>query len=141
MYLMDSNILVYAADKRSPYHPKAKAFRDKAVRGEIAACVSSTVLTEFYAVVTDTKRVANPLNPSQALKEIEAYQRTLPVLYPTTIAMGKLGDLIEKYQIKGQDIFDAFIVATMLEHGVDRIYTANRKHFERYKEIHVETPL
>lgn len=140
MYLVDSNVLVYAADKRSPYHSKAKALRDKAVRGETAACVSSTVLTEFYAVVTDTKRVANPLSPSQALREIEAYRMMLPVLYPTAIAMDKLKDLIEKYQVKGQDIFDAFIVATMLEHGVDKIYTANRKHFEQFEEIQVETP-
>ncbi len=141
MYLLDSNILVYAADRESPYHAQVKSFRDKAVQGAISACVSPTVLTEFYAIVTDPKRVRTPLPPQNALQEVEMYRRALKVIYPSSVAMEKLKDLLSKYRTKGQDVFDLFIVATMLEHGVEAIYTINRKDFSRFDEIRVEGPI
>ncbi|MCS7197681.1 MAG: type II toxin-antitoxin system VapC family toxin [Candidatus Bipolaricaulota bacterium] len=140
IYLLDSNILVYAADRDAPYHREAKEFRDKAVQGQISACISPTILTEFYAIVTDSRRVRNPLSPGEALREVEAYSKALKVIYPSSAAIEKLKELIGKYKVKRQQIFDLFIVATMLEHNVDTIYTMNKKDFSQFSEIQVETP-
>jgi len=91
--------------------------------------------------VTDAKRVKNPLSPAEALRELEAYRKVLKVIYPSSVAMDKLKELIAKYKAKRQDVFDLFIVATMLEHGMDKIYTMNRKHFAKFDEIQVENPV
>jgi len=140
MILLDSNVLIYATDRQSPHHDACVSFRDRAIRGEIAACLSPTVLTEFFAVVTDSRRAVNPLSSSEALDEIAVYHRTFPLLVPGDAALDRLQTLIERYDIQGQDVFDAFILATMLSHDVRRICTFNRSDFERFREVEVETP-
>ena len=71
--LLDTNILVYAADETSPFHPAAKAIRKKGLRGEISLCICPQVLTEFFAIVTDSKRVSNPRTQEEAQIEIVKY--------------------------------------------------------------------
>jgi predicted nucleic acid-binding protein len=51
--LVDTNVLVYAADKTSPFHQPAKILRDKGEVGKTSLCVCPQVLNEFFAVVTD----------------------------------------------------------------------------------------
>ena len=46
--LLDSNVIVYAADKASPYHKISKSLRDKGVKGEVFLCVCPQVLVEFF---------------------------------------------------------------------------------------------
>ncbi len=139
-YLLDTNVLVYAGDRVSPFHDACRGFRDRAVRGEIFAVLTATVLNEFYAIVTDDRRVRCALSPEEALREIQGYRQTFRLIHPTDVALEHLGTLIERHVIRKQDVFDAFLVATMLEHGVEAIYTANLKDFERFEEIHVEGP-
>ncbi|MFH1146074.1 MAG: hypothetical protein V1736_00010 [Pseudomonadota bacterium] len=52
--------LVYAADERSPFHERSKDLRDRGLKGRISLCVFPQILAEFYAIVTDAKRVSNP---------------------------------------------------------------------------------
>jgi predicted nucleic acid-binding protein len=58
--LVDTNVLVYAADATSPFHHQSKQFRDKGLRGEIPLCIFPQIFSEFYAITTDPRRVANP---------------------------------------------------------------------------------
>ena len=51
--LLDTNVLVYAADETSANHPSAIALREKGLRGEVPLCVCPQVLNEFFAVGTD----------------------------------------------------------------------------------------
>jgi predicted nucleic acid-binding protein len=37
--LLDSNVLVYAADETLPQHEPARNFREKGLRGEVPLCV------------------------------------------------------------------------------------------------------
>lgn len=140
MVLLDTNVLVYAADRTAAFHQAARTFRDQAARGQQAVCVSPSVLNEFYAVVTDDKRVQRPLTPQAALNELRVYRNVFPVIHPGDSALNHLRDLIERYGIQGPHVFDAWIVATMLEHGVETIYTTDRKHFGRFREIQVVGP-
>ncbi len=67
--LIDTNILVYAADTTSPFHAASKTLRDRGMKGEISLCVTPQVLLEYFAVVTSPKRVTNPIEPEQAIEE------------------------------------------------------------------------
>jgi predicted nucleic acid-binding protein len=55
--LLDTNILVHAYNKSSPHQSKAGGIIRRAMRGEIEACLTAQVLFEFFAVVTNAKRV------------------------------------------------------------------------------------
>ena len=51
---------------------------------------------------------------------------TLPV--PLQIAE-IWGELVQRHAVIGQKVYDVQLVATMLGHGITRLYTYNRKDF------------
>lgn len=137
IYTLDTNILVYAADASFSLHSAACTVRDHAAaeHQEVRLCYS--VLLEFFAVVTDSRRVGNPLSPTEAWREVDAYLNTFEVLYPDEGSFAQLGKLANQYQITRQTIFDVLIVAMMIQHEVKGIYTDNRKDFATFDEIEV----
>ena len=139
---VDTNILVYRADQDSAFHLPSSNLINRGFRGDIALCLAPQNLTEFYAVTTSPKRVANPITPVEACVEIEKYiqSQNIRKIYQTTDLMSKLLELIDKYRPTQQQIFDLQLVATMLINDVTRIYTFNAKHFQPYQEIEVMTP-
>ena len=57
--MLDANLLVYAFYPKVPQHQPARQTLDQAQDENAGLCVTSQVLAEFYAVVTNPKRV-NP---------------------------------------------------------------------------------
>lgn len=137
IYTLDTNVLVYAADESFPLHSAAREVRDRAAAEHQNVRLCYSVLLEFFAVVTDSRRVANPLPPAEAWREVDAYLNTFEVLYPDERTFVELGKLGLRYQITRQTIFDALIVAMMIQHEVKGIYTDNRKDFATFDEIEV----
>lgn len=142
MVLLDTNILVYARDVYNPWFEKAKGIVDRAAKAELEACISLQNLLEFYAVVTSPKRVQNPLTPQEAKEDIEEYVSCPNIkklkIEETTIRLGI--ELAEKHSLTRQNIYDAQLVATMLENRVTKILTANVNDFSPFGEIEVEDP-
>lgn len=136
-YTLDTNILVYAADKSFPLHLQAVKIRDRAVLERGSVCLCFPVLLEFFAVVTDPARVRFPIKQDEAWEEVIAYVDAFPVVYPDERTWDELSKIVSQYGIGRQDVFDALIVALMIQHGVKGIYTANRKDFSRFPEIEV----
>jgi len=141
--LLDTNILVYATFSEDPFFKKAKKLRDKAMKGEIKTCITPQILSEFYAVITDPKRVSNPLSPELAKKEAENYFKSPSILkiYMKKTTVRKMLELAEKYQIKSQQIFDVQLVATMLDNNIRTVYTVNQEDFKKFREIKTLNPL
>ncbi len=68
LVLLDSNILIYAEQAEEAHHATAKSLRDRALTGEFKACISPQVLSEFFAIVTNPRRVNAPLTAERALE-------------------------------------------------------------------------
>ena len=142
MGLVDTNILVYRADQASTFHLPSINLINRGLKGDISLCLAPQNLTEFYAIMTDPKRVTNPIDPVTACVEIERYLQSQNIrkIYQTADLMSKLLELINKYPPTRQQIFDLQLIATMLVNDVTRIYTFNAKHFQPYREIEVIVP-
>ena len=140
--LIYSNILIYAHQSLSMFYEPAKALRDKGMDGEIMLCVCPQVLMEFYAVITNPKRVTNPFEPREAMSEVEKYLRTERIvkIYPGEDLVFRMIELFRKYEVRRYEIFDLQIVATMLSNGIKRLYTYNQEHFDRFTEVEVLIP-
>ncbi len=141
MVLLDTNILVYAANRDSEFHFIALQIREKTVTGETEACVSLQNLTESYSVIT-SRRVEHPLPPELAVIELNKYfeNEKIKKIYFDEVGFRILGDLIRKYKLIAQSIYDLQIVATMLAHGVTKIITANESDFQEIFEVEVQNP-
>ncbi|RLG32306.1 hypothetical protein DRN97_07675 [Methanosarcinales archaeon] len=68
--LLDTNVLVYGADESSPFHKDPKNIRDNALLGNVEICICPQVLMEFFAILTDPRRVKNPREPEEVTEEI-----------------------------------------------------------------------
>jgi predicted nucleic acid-binding protein len=141
--LLDTNVLVYAADASSPFHEAARQLRDCGGRGEIPLVVSPQVLLEFFAVITHPRRVHTPRSPQEASAEMAKYMRArrIRTIYPGPDILRRVLALHAQYpHVARQDIFDLALVATMLTNRIARIYTYNQQHFTPFQELTVLTP-
>lgn len=142
MILFDANLLVHAHATSSPFYEVARRLRNQAAAGELEACISPQVLCEFFSVTTNARLFHPALTPKQASEEISIYwsRSGFRRILPTEQTIRRLAELSERHAIAQQDIFDAFLVATMLENSVRTIYTQNVKDFVIYQELQVINP-
>ena len=74
--LVDTNVLVYALFPAMPDHAASRALMDRAKAADANLCIAPQNLIEFFAVVTDPRRVTQAKTPRQieALKPAEPGQ-------------------------------------------------------------------
>jgi len=140
--VVDANILAYAINPDTPQHAASRALLNAARDPAIALYVTSQILCEFYSVITNPKRVATATTPADAVEviaELLAWPglRVLPA--PASI-VNRLLELLKRRPVKGGDIFDLQIVATMQANNIQRIYTFNTADFAAFPELTVVAP-
>ena len=129
--IIDTNVLVYAADARAPQHAAAQALRDTAAHGEFIGHLTTQVVLEFVSVVTSPRRVASPRGITEAWAEIRRLTTAFPVLTLEDGDIRTVAELSENLGVKGADVFDLAIAATALRSGVNVVYTFDPRVFAR----------
>jgi predicted nucleic acid-binding protein len=135
--LVDTNVIVYAFHQEAEHHTACRSLLDQAQDGQLALCVVSQVLAEFYAIVTDPRQIAQPRQPKQA-------HRPLTTSWPCqACAAGRLicwplETWHANLRYRGA-IFDLQLVAAMLGNGSDA-HTFDTEDFARFSELEVLTP-
>ena len=140
--LVDFNVLVYALYGESEHHERCRALLEQSQAGQAALCVAPQNLAEFYAVVTDPRRVAIPRKPAEA---VDAIERLLAMSGMTLLSapidlVRRWLALVRQRPVTRGAVFDVQLAATMLGNGVRKIYTVNRSDFEPFGEIEVLAP-
>lgn len=115
---------------------------NKGLSGDLLLCICPQVLNEFYAVITNPKRVTNPVSHEEAVVELEKYIRAKNILkiYPGDDILDITLDLMKKYKVREQEIFDLQLVATMLSSKVTSLYTYNKEDFSKFRGIEILLP-
>ena len=111
MILLDTNILVHATTTASPRHAKAKEICRRAWQRESEACVALQNLCEWYAVVTDSRKVNPPLSAEQASRELTAYKasNSVTIIAPSVDLLQRLPGLLRHAKCKGSHVFDVLL--------------------------------
>ncbi|MBI2597750.1 MAG: PIN domain-containing protein [Candidatus Diapherotrites archaeon] len=131
--LIDTNILVYALDKDSEKHEKAKeTIKNQCEKG--SAIVSAQNLAEFVFVVTEKKK---KLSAEQANQFVFDLSDNSAVLSYSTSEIIRASQLKFEYKT---NFFDSLIVATMEKAGVFTIITENEKDFVKINWLKVINP-
>lgn len=145
MYALDTNLLVYAHNTASPFHPRAKTFIEKVMNeqnaeGTLSICIPGQVLLEFLNVIT-RHQLESPLPLHDATRLVQAYMDSgAAILYPKSTQLSTLLDLLKSVTTR-QKIFDVALVATLKDHGISGLYTVNTSDFEQFKFLDVKNPL
>src|SRR5262245_6856832 len=71
--MLDTNVLVDALYEDLPEYPAASYLLTLADNTDAAFCVAPQVLAEFYAIITDPRRVSAPYTAAEARQEVEKF--------------------------------------------------------------------
>ena len=139
----DSNIFIYAADKKSLFHNESvKIIKDSV---EIGFFTSDLCFLEFYQVITDGRKTPRPLSPEKALLYIQKLWSTPEI---DVLEADILGAFEEKehqnnlvgYNITRFDIYDYLIAACLKKNQIRKIVTFNSRDFKKYPWLTVIDP-
>ncbi|NQV91406.1 PIN domain-containing protein [Candidatus Woesearchaeota archaeon] len=138
LFLIDSNVLVYAYDKTDEKkHETAFNLMKKCWGQKVQYAISVQNLAEFMVIIT--KKVPQPLpieTAQEIINDIIEHSGWKVLHYDEKI----LKDALMLYRITQKHFWDTMIAATMLESKVFHIYTENVKDFKEYKHITVVNP-
>jgi predicted nucleic acid-binding protein len=134
--LIDSNILIYALNLDSPKSRTSQKFLKENMNH---LEISHQNILESIRVLTHSK-FSNPMQIKDCLKALAGISESAHILYPDQQTYYLVLELIEKYKLKGNRIFDAYLVAIMLSYGIKQIATDNERDFKIYKGIEVINP-
>src|SRR5271170_932395 len=70
---LDTNVLVYSIFQNSVQHAVSRTLVEKAFDSDASLFVAPQSLAEFFAIVTNPRRVDNPQKPQAAVTAIEGF--------------------------------------------------------------------
>jgi uncharacterized protein len=139
---VDTNILVYAYRKESPFH--AIAFEKVRMLAESGAswAIPWPCVHEFISITTNPKVFSTNNSLEESFNQIRVWRssETLQLLAETDEHFGQLQELLLSAKARGGQIHDARIAAICMQHGVSELWTADRD-FSRYPKLRTRNPL
>jgi len=139
-FFVDANVLVYAAVKDDQRNRVAKALLKNPSLGTLH--ISLQIVSEFYSTITSPKRVTVPYAPLEAVEFIETllgYEHVL-LLSISHDVPGRLLALLKANEVRGPRVFDLQIVATMLAHGVRKLFTYIGNDVRQFSDLEIIEP-
>jgi uncharacterized protein len=139
---VDTNILVYAHRKDSPFHSAAARHVTGLAEGRAPWAIPWPCLQEFLGIVTHARVYVPPTPLPSALDQVDAWLEA-----PTVVLLSEseqywigLRALLIASQVTGARIHDARIAALCIQHQVTELWSADRD-FSRFAELVVVNPL
>jgi uncharacterized protein len=143
VFVVDTNVLIYAADQESFYHARCCELLEGWRSQPSAWYVTWPILYEFLRVSTHPRvfRTAWPVGPAWSFVEAILAAPALSVLIPTDRHAQVASEVIQQIpHLRGNLMHDAHTAVLMREHGIRRIYTRDTD-FHRFSFIEPLDPL
>jgi toxin-antitoxin system PIN domain toxin len=141
--LVDTNILVYAADADSPWHARSRDWLERQRARPDAWYTTWPILYEFLRVATHPRVMRQPWSAPGAWAFVAALLGSpgLGVLVPTERHGNLAAQVIAELPwLAGNLLHDAHTAILMREHGIRRICTRDMD-FHRFPFLEVVDPL
>jgi len=121
MIVVDVNLLIYAVNKDSPEHRKAKSWLEATVSGTETVRLPWIVRIAFLRLTTRRGLFQEPLTAAAAFDLLDAWleQPSVTVLEPTARHLQTIRDLVSPLGTGGNLTSDAHLAAIALEHGAE----------------------
>lgn len=141
MIAVDSNLLVFAHRRESPWHERALAAVTVLAESPDPWGIPWPCLHEFYAVVTSTK-CKPPSTVQQAWGMIDSLVAldNVRLLGEGVDHLATLKRIVYRGKVMDGMVHDARIAAICLVHQVQELWTADRD-FSRFPELKTRNPL
>lgn len=141
MILVDANILVYATDPRSEWHPRARSWLEGQLSGDTRVGLPWASILTYIRLVTNPRVFGRPQTIAAAWRYVEEWLDRDCVWIPTpgpahrSIFAGLLSELGGGAKL----IPDAHLAALAIEHGL--ALCSNDGDFARFKGLRWINPV
>jgi toxin-antitoxin system PIN domain toxin len=139
---VDTNILVYAHRRDSPFHEAAAARIRGLAESLTPWALPWPCLHEFYSVTTHPRIYSPPSSTDKAIGQIAAWLDS-PSAVPVSEGPAywpALTSLLTDGKVTGPAVHDARIAALCLANGVRELWSADRD-FSRFPRLRTVNPL
>jgi uncharacterized protein len=143
VFVVDTNVLVYAADRDSPAHARCLGLVEGWRRQASAWYLTWPIVYEFLRVSTHPRVFRTPWPVERAWQFVEALLASpgLGVLAPTGRHPEVAAEVIAELPfLAGNLMHDAHTAVLMREHGIRRVYTRDTD-FHRFPFLEPIDPL
>ncbi len=130
--LVDTNVLVYASLRHSPWHTSAIQAIHSELQTGAELWLSRQILREYLAVLTRPGTTTLTSPATTAAKDVAAFEQMFHVADDTSDVTARLLTLVRSVPMGGKQIHDANLVATMQAYGIPRLLTHNVADFVRF---------
>lgn len=131
---IDTDFLVAAEIQDHPFHREADALlRTLLANGHDLALTPQT-LAEFIHIVTDGKRMPQPLTMAEAISRAEHWWQAEEVVrvFPDGQAVSDFLGWLTRHQLGRKRLLDTLLAASFHSAGVKRIVTNNERDYKAF---------
>lgn len=142
MFVVDTNVLVYAVNQDSDFHEPCRRTLENCRSRAAPWYLSWPICYEFLRVSTHPKILPNPWSIDAAWNFLQRLldSPSAGVLLPTAHHAALLSEIIaEVPRLRGNILHDAHTAVLMREHGIKEIYTRDMD-FHRFPFLTVLDP-
>ena len=143
MIVIDTNVLIYAADSRSDFNSPCRDFIEDRMNDPTPTYLTWNICYEFLRVATHPRVFARPWTAEAAMNFIQVIldSETFSILEHTERHTALLAETLSELRgIRGNLVHDMHTAVLMREHGINQICTRDTD-FLRFPFLSIIDPL
>jgi hypothetical protein len=139
--LVDLNLLLYAVNRDSPQHQRARSWLERTLGDDEPVGLSWVVVLGFLRLATSPRVFPRPLAPDQAVAAVDGWlaQPAVVTVAPGAEHWRVLRNLLTESGTAGNLTTDAHLAALAIEHGAELCSTDGD--FARFRRLRWLNPL
>jgi len=138
---IDTDFLVAVEIRDHLFHKPADAVLSRLLEEGHKLAVAPQMLAEFVHVLTDSKRLKDPLSMEEALARAEYWWQAREVvrIYPEGDAVSTWIEWLREHRLGRKRLLDTMLAASACSQGISTIVTNNEKDFKVFGSFEILT--
>jgi predicted nucleic acid-binding protein len=140
-WLLDTNILLRMSKSDDPHHLMIRGALEVLVARGARLCFTSQILGEFWNASTrpaDKNGLGLSVDETERIARV--IERDFELLPDSREVHDRWRSLLFTHQVKGVQVHDTRVAASMYVHGVQQLLTVNVRDFRRFPQLRIVHP-
>jgi predicted nucleic acid-binding protein len=129
---IDTNILILASIKHAPLHQQARLKLDELQNSGRDLWISPQVIREYMSNMTRDQTYNQAIPMVDVLQQIAIFRAAFRLGEETQAVLEELLNLAAQFPLRGKQVHDVNIVATMIVYGIPSLFTRNTDDFKQF---------
>ncbi len=140
-FACDVNVLLYASDRSSPVHDRARRFLADAAKADELFYLAWPTVMSYLRMATHAGIFSAPLSPAEALRNVDALAARphVRLLSEGDGFLEVYREVAGRFPVRGNLVPDAHLAALLKQHGVKTLYTRDAD-FRKFAFLDVRDP-